>query len=218
MAMIFKNREEAGEKLAEKLAKIPLFAKAKKEDLIILGLPRGGVVTASVVAQKLGVANFSAIVANKIGYPANPEYAIGAIAEDGEPIWGAVATGYHLGEHTLEDMEERALKEISRRVQVFRQGRPLPKIKGKIVILIDDGIATGMTMRAAVMAVKKKKPKKIIIAVPVAPPEVVKDMKKIVNAIVTVSEPEDFSAVGQFYIDFLQVTDEEVIRLLSQAS
>jgi len=214
---VYKNRTDGGEKLAAKLAKFSLVAKAKKEDLIVLGLPRGGVITAAVVAEKLG-ASLSVLVAKKIGYPANPEYALGAIAEGGEPVWGTIVTGYHFHEHALEAMADKALGEIDRQVKAFRGKKKLPVLKKKIVILVDDGVATGMTMRAAIQVVKKKKPKKIIVATPVIPPEEAKNLKKLVSAVVAVSEPPDFDAVAQYYVEFLQVTDEEVVKHLSQSS
>ncbi|MCS7135748.1 MAG: phosphoribosyltransferase [Nitrososphaerota archaeon] len=207
--MFFKNREEAGR----------LLAKALKDykgcDVVVLAIPRGGVVVGYHVAEELDCP-LDVIIPRKLGAPLQPELAIGAVAENGTSV---------LNEELIESMGvsrqyiERKIKEevaeIRRRVSLYRSGRDAIPIKDKIVILVDDGLATGATMRAAINYVKKFGPKAIVVAVPVAPPDVVKSLRREVDRVVCLSTPEPFYAIGQFYEEFEQVEDEEVIRLLS---
>jgi predicted phosphoribosyltransferase len=210
---IYKDRQEAGEKLAEELAKDSVITKAAKAgELVVFGLAKGGVIVAAAVAQKFGVP-LDVLIVQKIGYPGNPEYAIGAVAEDGHPVWSAVADHYGIPNDYKEKQVEKAIEEIKRREKEYRQGKPLAKVKNKVVVLVDDGIATGFTMRAAISEVKNGGAKEIIVATPVIDPETAKDFKKIVR-LIALEKPENFASIGQYYINFLQVTDEEVKEAL----
>jgi predicted phosphoribosyltransferase len=208
--MMFKDRIHAGKLLAEKLKDY------KGKDAIILAIPRGGVVVGYQIAKEIN-ARLDVIVPRKLGAPGNPELAIGAIAEDGSIyLVDEVISQYGIDESYLRDEAEAQLKEIKRRVGVYRGGKDLPKLEGRIVILVDDGLATGATMKAAVSMVSKMNPLELIVAVPVAPPDTVKDISEMVNKVVCLSTPTFFFAIGQFYQDFEQVSDEEVLSLLRE--
>lgn len=198
---IFQDRQEAGEFLAEKLVSY------RGRDAIVIGLPRGGVVVAAQVAKALGLP-LDIIVARKIGAPSNPELAVGAITEEGAAFYG-VAPEF------IQQEIEQAKKEAKRRVALYRGDRPTLSLKEKIVILVDDGIATGFTMKAAVASVKMKKAKKVVVAVPVGPKETIKQLQKEVDEVIVVLVPPNFHAVGEFYLNFDQVSDEKVRSLYS---
>lgn len=208
--MIFKDREEAGRMLAKALREY------KGQDVVVLAVPRGGVVVGYYVAKELGCP-LDVVVPRKLGAPYQPELAIGAVAEDGTTV---------LNEELIESLDvpksyiDRKIKEeiheIKRRVSLYRSGKPAIPVENKIAILVDDGLATGATMKAAIRFVKKLNPKAIIVAVPVAPPETVENIKQEVDKVVCLSTPVPFYAIGQFYEQFDQVEDEEVIRLLSE--
>jgi putative phosphoribosyl transferase len=210
--MIFKNRVEAGQKLAEKLKNYK-----DKKDIIILALPRGGVVTAYAVAKELNLP-LDLVVPRKIGAPFNEEYAIGAITESGEGIFDqeAIATVGATKEYLDKKITEEK-KEALRRLKTYRKNRPPLDLKDKTVIIIDDGIATGLTMRAAIKSVKEKNAKKIIVAVPVTAKESLETVKKEVDEVIYLDAPEYFGAVGAFYENFGQTTDEEVIDLMEKS-
>ncbi len=207
--MTFKDRREAGKKLAEALVEY-----RNSKDAILLALPRGGVVVADEIAESLNLP-FDIVVPRKIGAPANPEYAIGAITETGEGIFN---------EKEIEDIDkewlkkeiEKEVKEAQRRLKTYRGGKPPIDLKNKIVILIDDGIATGLTLLAAIKSVKKQNPEKIIVAAPVGAKDSVAIIKKEVNEVVCLYAPTFFGAVGSFYEEFGQTSDEEVIQILSR--
>lgn len=211
--MIFSNREDAGRKLAEKLGKYK-----GKPDVVLLGLPRGGVVTANEVVKRLKLP-LDIIVPRKIGAPGNPELAIGAITESGEGIFDEEIIKYvgadrEYVERTVEDEK----KEAQRRLKVYRGGRPPVDLREKTVILIDDGIATGSTMRAAIASVKAKKAGKIVVAVPVLARDTVKKIEKEVDELIYVDAPLFFGAVGSFYRTFDQTEDEEVIKIMKNTA
>ena len=206
--MYFKNRIEAGKKLAEKLKKY--------KNPIVLSIPRGGVVIGYEISKKLKCPH-DIIIARKLGAPQNPELAIGAVTTEGDLFLDetliekmGVDHKYILGE------QERQMKEAERREHAYRKGRRKVKIKENIVIIVDDGLATGATMEAAVRSVKRDGAKKIIIAVPVAPEDAVERYTKLGIDIVSLHTPVSFWAIGQFYSDFPQVSDEEVIELLKK--
>ncbi|MCD6130120.1 MAG: phosphoribosyltransferase [Deltaproteobacteria bacterium] len=203
---MFKDREEAGRVLVCLLKKMDIDTK----NAIILALPRGGVPVACMIKKALNVP-MDIVISKKIGAPYNPEYAIGAMSE-----WGDVEINVYeeYDRDYIEQQRKEIKKKIEEYIQKYRQGRKLPSIQGKEVILVDDGIATGLTMLSVINSLKKKKPKRIIVAVPVAPPEVVEKFEKIVE-IVVVEKPDFFMAIGSFYEDFHQLTDEEVIEYLN---
>lgn len=205
----FKDRKEAGEKLAEVLKNY------SDKNGIVLAIPRGGVVVGYEIAKKLNYP-LDVIIPRKIGAPDNPEFALGAIGFDGEFIPNPEITESLIDRNYLKEEIERQKEEIKRRLKIYRGSRPLPDLKNKIVILTDDGIATGSTMLAAVKSLEGKA-KKIIIAVPVAPSETYYRFLKIVDEFVCLYLPELFFAVGQFYENFTQTPDEEVIKILKES-
>jgi len=206
--MTFQDRADAGIQLAEKLSKY----KGKK-DVIIIGLPRGGVVTAAVVAEELKLP-LDIIVPRKIGHPNNPEFAIGAIAEDGEAVMNE--GNYDIPQNVIDQIIAEEQKEAARRLKAYRGKRAALKLKGKTAILVDDGIATGATMRAAIASARSKQAKKIVVAVPVT----ARDSKSVIgreaDEFVAVDVPLFFGAVGAFYEEFGQTEDEEVVEILGR--
>ncbi len=209
--MRFHDRQEGGQQLAL------LLQRYRNENPIVLALPRGGVPVGYEVARALG-APLDVIVARKIGAPQCPEYAIGAIAEGGavfvEP--GALAeTGVDQAE--LEAIAEKEAIELARRVRLYRRGRPFPDIRGRTAILVDDGIATGRTARAAIRAVRALRPRRLVLAAPVVASETAAVLSAEVDELVYIQAPERFVAVGLWYERFGQTTDEEVVSLLEQS-
>ncbi len=207
---MFVDRSDAGRQLAEKLQKF------RVKNVIVLALPRGGVVTAYEVAHTLSLP-LDIIAVRKIGHPDSSEFAIGAVDDQGMCIVNEVGAAT-IDPAWLKTESARQRKEAERRSAVYRQGRKPLNTEGKIVIIVDDGIATGLTMRLAVRAAKKQEPEKIIVAVPVAPPESIRALKEEGADEIIVLEPlEEFmGAVGAHYSEFDQVEDKEVIRLLNQ--
>ena len=195
--------------LAEKLD----FLKGKK-DVIVLGIPRGGVVVAYEVAQALGVP-LDVYITRKIGAPHNPELAIGAVASDGGIVLDHdLIRQLGVPENYVEKETERQRQEIERRAREYRGDRPPLELAGKTVVVIDDGVATGATTMATLRALKKQKPQELILAIPVGPPETVKELSKEADRVVCLSTPRLFWAVGAFYTVFDQTPDEEVKQLL----
>ncbi len=208
--MLFKNRLEAGVKLAEKLKKF-----AKYPNAIILALPRGGVVVGAVVAENLKLP-LDLVVPRKIGAPMNPEYAIGAITETGEAVWNEEERA-SVNPQYLERTVAEELAEAKRRLKTYRGNLPPLDLKDKTVILVDDGIATGFTMRAAIKSVAARKPRKLVVAVPVSSKDAAEEIKKQVDEFIALDLPLFFGAVGSFYEVFDQTSDEEVVALIKQA-
>ena len=207
--MIFRDRTEAGQKLALALKKF-----AGRKEAIVLFLPRGGVVLAVEVARALDLP-MDLVIPRKLGAPFNPEYAIGAITEDSEGIFNEeVIAELGISPRTLKKIVAREKKEAQRRLQAYRGDRSPLDLAGKTVILVDDGIATGLTMRAAIKSVRAKKAAKIIVAVPVAARDSLARIKREVDRAVCLNTPRFFGAVGAFYQEFGQVKDEEVVELL----
>jgi len=205
---MFKNRKEAGEILGKKVKEV---FDGQLENPIVLGIPRGGVIVAKPVASAIN-GELQIIVARKIGFPHNPECAIGAVSEEGDVILDQRFVGI-VPESFLKEEIEKELKEAKRRRLLYANGK-FPEIEGRDVIIVDDGIATGATVESAILLVKRKNPKRIILAVPVIPKDKVEKFSKLVDHLVAVEVPETFWAVGQFYEDFSQTTDEEVIESL----
>lgn len=201
----FINRKDAGKKLAVLLLKeVPGLVNA-----IILALPRGGVVVAAEIAKKMALP-LDIIVTRKIGAPLNPEYAIAAVSSN-----KVVLSGHEeVDRKYLEEQITKERLEIERRQREYRGNKPTPNFQGKIVVLVDDGLATGLTMQVTIEEVKMANPKKIIIALPVAPPESLEKLKTMVDKIVILCLKPLFFAVGQFYENFNEVTDAEVKALL----
>lgn len=209
--MMFKNRISAGEKLAKALDRYKNY-----KDVIILGLPRGGVVVADVVAKKLNL-ELDVVVPRKIGSPDNPEYAIGALTEDGEPVWNKEAWSlYKFDKKEVDKVVEEERKEAKRRLDVFRAGKKDLDLAGKTAIIIDDGLATGLTMEAAIKSVKKKGAKNIIVAVPCSATDSYNRIKSEVDELISLIVKDFFGAVGQFYEGFEQVEDEEVVKIMKR--
>lgn len=210
--MIFKNRKQAGEQLARRLVKY----KGKKT--VVLAIPRGGVVVGAEVARVLGCP-LDVIVTRKIGAPGNPEFAIGAIGPYDQIFLNQeIIARYNIPKEYLNAEIGRQGLEMERRERAYRESRQPLGLKGKTVILVDDGIATGANVRVAVKSVKCQRPKKLILAVPVGPKETIEELKEEVDELVCLSTPSDFYAVGQFYQEFGQTSDEEVIEILRKSS
>ncbi len=210
--MIFRDREEAGKALAKRLADLK-----GDPDVVVLGVPRGGVVVASEIARFLG-APLDVYITRKLGAPGNPELAIGALAEDGTLVLDeeliqtlGVPASY------LEQEQARQQKEIQRRAALYRGGRAPISLTGKRVILVDDGVATGRTLEAAIRSLRQRPLKELILAVPVGPPSTIERLGALVDRVEVLATPEPFWAVGMFYENFRQTSDEEVRRLLEEA-
>ena len=205
---MFSDRVDAGKKLA-----LSLMEYAGR-DVIVLAIPRGGVVVGYEVAHMLQL-HLDIIVPRKIGAPQNPELAIGAVTEDGTIMLDHRLVEYlGVSKSYIEEACKRQRLEITRRLKLYRGDTPYPNLKGRVVIIVDDGIATGATVKAALASIRKKDPKSIVIATPVAPPSTIKELERDADRVVCISIPEHFFAIGQFYKDFPQNSDEEVKRLL----
>ncbi len=210
--MFFKDRADAGKKLAEKL-----LAYANQKDTIVVGLPRGGVVVAFEVAKKLNLP-LDIIVSRKIGMPGNPEFAVGAITADGKEIFDQrLIQSFALERKDLEKIIEAEKKETLRRMRVYRPGRAELNLKNKTVLLVDDGVATGMTMQATLLSARGLGAKQIIIAVPVIPQDQIKVLQRLSDEIIYLDAPVNFGAISIFYKDFSQVNDDQVIKLMQTA-
>jgi putative phosphoribosyl transferase len=206
---MFIDRQDAGRRLAERLKSY------KREKPLILALPRGGVPIAYEVAQALK-SPLDVFVVRKVGVPWNREFGIGAVAPGAQILDEASVRKLGLTESDLEKIIDQEKQEMNRRLQLYRQGEEFPNISGKTVILVDDGLATGVTTRAAIQAIKKLKPLKLILAVPVGPAETVDRLRPLVDDLICLETPRDFYAVSEFYRYFPQVSDEEVIRILEE--
>lgn len=207
--MIFSNREEAARRLADKLAAY------KGQNPLVLAIPRGAVPMARIVAEALG-GEFDVVLVRKLGAPGNPEFAIGAIDETGWAYLGPYAALAGANADYIERAKARELETIRKRRAQYSPLHPPIEPKGRIVIVIDDGLATGSTMLAALHALRQRAPQKLVCAVPVAPPDTLEKVGEQADETVCLYAPENFQAVGQFYADFGQVEDEEVIALLSE--
>ncbi|RKS68925.1 putative phosphoribosyltransferase [Actinomadura pelletieri DSM 43383] len=208
----YTDRTDAGRVLAERLVPMGL------DGAVVLALPRGGVPVGYEIATRLG-SPLDVLVTRKIGYPPQPELGVGAIAEGGSPVFdGALLRRLGLGEADLAGTVEAERAELDRRVAVYRRGRPLPETAGRSVIVVDDGLATGGTARAAVRALRERGPSRLVLAVPVGAAETVHGLEPEVDDLVVPAAPGEFRAVGQWYRDFEQLTDENVIAWLDRAA
>jgi putative phosphoribosyl transferase len=204
------DREDAGRKLAAELSRF------RDQDPIVLALPRGGVPVASEVARALD-APLEVWVSRKLGAPYQPELGIGAISEGGATWINRQLAGWvGASQDDISRVAEEEARELERRVRVYRGDRPTPEVKGRTVILVDDGIATGGTMRAAIASLKQHGPRRLVVAVPVAPPETVDELAREVDEVVSPEQPADLMAIGLWYRDFHQTSDEEVLELLGR--
>jgi putative phosphoribosyl transferase len=210
---VYADRREAGAVLA---AEIKQYRGAS--GAVVLALPRGGVPVAYEVARALETP-LDVFVVRKLGAPGHRELAMGAIASGGVRVLNRDVIGwYGISPEAIEATAREELAELERREQAYREGREALDLKGKTVILVDDGLATGSTMKAAVEAVRQRGPARIVVAVPVGAPQTCSEMRELADEVVCARTPEDFAAVGQWYVDFSQTTDEEVRELLHEAA
>lgn len=206
--MRFKDRRHAGEILGASLARM------EPEDPVVYALPRGGVPVGAEVANALGCP-LDVLVVRKIGAPGRPEYGIGAIAEGGEPLFDPMAVrGLGISDAEQARLADAARREVERRVERYRAGRPLPEVAGREVVVIDDGLATGVTAEAALQALAGRGPRRLTLAVPVCAAASAARLRSVAQ-VVCVSSPEDFRAVGLWYEVFDQTGDREVLELLA---
>jgi len=207
----FRNRTDAGRRLAEKLA-----AYADRPDVLVLGLPRGGVPVAFEVARALG-APLDVFLVRKLGVPGHDELAMGAVATGGLRVLNdEIVRGLGIPEHEIDAVVARELQELSRRERLYRGELPPRDVGGRTVILVDDGLATGATMRAAVKALSRQQPARIVVAVPTGSPDTCEALEAEADDVICAMTPEPFFAVGQWYDDFTQTTDDEVRDLLAR--
>jgi putative phosphoribosyl transferase len=208
---IFKDRADAGRRLAERLA--PL----RDEDPIVLALPRGGVPVGVEISRVLD-APLDVFISRKLGAPDQPELGIGAVAQGGTRVLNEdIVQQIGIPDEYIEEITHRELAEVGRRLRILRGGRPEPEVRDRTAILVDDGLATGVTARAAVSALRERNPRRLVLAVPVCPPRTARILAPEVDRLICLRTPEDFVAVGLWYRDFEQVTDDEVVELLEKA-
>ena len=210
--MLFRDRSDAGRRLAARLQ-----GYANRPDVVVLALPRGGVPVGYEVARALG-APLDVFLVRKLGFPGQEELAMGAIASGGVRVLNTnLLRRFHVPDHTVEAIAARELAELERRERSYRGSTAPPPVRGRAVILVDDGLATGSTMRAAAAALRRMDPTRIVVAVPVGAESSCEEFGGIVDEVVCAETPEPFRAVGQWYDDFSQTTDEEVRELLERA-
>jgi len=208
--MPFLDRADAGQKLAGMLARY------RGRNVLVLGIPRGGVPVGAEIAGALG-GELDVSVARKLGAPNEPELAIGAISAGSWVINDDVVRALGVPEQFIEEEVRRELAEVGRRNRLYRGGKPPPAIHGRTVIVVDDGIATGATVRATLESVRREHPDRLVLAAPVAPEQVVRELEGLVDELVCVETPVSFSAVGGFYRRFPQLEDADVISILDRA-
>jgi putative phosphoribosyl transferase len=209
--MVFEDREDAGRRLAERL--MPYA----DENPVVFALPRGGVPVGAEVSRFLG-APLEVIVARKLGAPGQPEFGIGAVAPGGVRILNERAVrALRIPEDYLEQVSIRESEEVDRRLRLFRGDRPYPELQTRTAILVDDGLATGVTARAALLALYRMNPRRLVLAVPVCAPQTAEALRPETDDLICLLAPPDLEAVGLWYRNFEQVPDEEVVRLLEEA-
>jgi putative phosphoribosyl transferase len=207
--MIYKDRKDAGKKLAEKLAHY-----RDKADVIVLGLPRGGVTVAREIAQALRCP-LDILIVRKIGVPGSPELAAGAVSETGTVVFNDdIISVYGVNKEYLERETTRQKQEIARRVDLYRGGKGISSLAGKTVILVDDGVATGATIRAAIATLTEERIAWLVVALPVASQEAEQEIAEMVDELICLQAPAGFMAVSNYYYDFTQVEDEDVLAML----
>ena len=209
---MFRNREEAGRILADKLSQY-----RNDPTALILALPRGGVALGYQLSLALHVP-LDVFMTRKIGAPGNPEYAIGAVAETGSRSLSQEAVNsFGLSRHELDQLIHVQEKEIARRKDLYRQGRSFPQLTGRTVLLVDDGVATGATFIASALAIRSLQPRRLVGVIPVGPPSTISEVRSHVDELVILMTPDPFEAVGNFFTDFTQVEDRDVIQYLNLA-
>lgn len=209
----FADREEAGQRLAQELARY-----SNRDGVVVLGLPRGGVPVAFEVARELHVP-LDVFVVRKLGVPGNPELAMGAIASGGVRVLNdGVVRRMNISQEAIERVVDRERAKLEEREEIYRGARPGLDLQDKTVLLVDDGLATGATMRAAVSALREHQPRRIVVGVPTAPPDTCAEFEEIVDEIVCLTTPRPFFGVGGAYVDFSQTTNQEVRELLELAN
>ena len=207
---MFLDRKDAGKKLAQKLKEF------KIKNPYVFGMARGGVPVASEVAKELK-APLDVVVVRKIGFPLNPEFGIGAIAQGGVKVYNQeIIDNYQVSPKAIKEITENETKELDRRLSLYRDSKSLPKLKNKTAILVDDGLATGISAIAAVKFLKTLKPEVIILAIPVGAPNSVELLESKTDKVICLLKPFEFSSVGQWYKFFDQTTDQEVVDILAQ--
>jgi predicted phosphoribosyltransferase len=205
----FTDRRAAGRALAGRCAHL------RSEHPVVLALPRGGVPVGSEVARALG-APLDVLVVRKVGVPYRPELGMGAIGEDGVRVLNPDVVAFAgVSESDIERVEARERVEVERRAHAYRGDRPMVPLRGRTVVIVDDGIATGGTVRAAVEVARAHGAARVVVAVPVAPPDTVAELRRVADEVVVVEMPSPFYAIGEWYADFAQVGDDEVVRLLA---
>lgn len=207
---MFADRKEAGALLAERLSRY-----RNQKDTLVLALPRGGVVTGFEVSRLLGLP-LDIIIVRKIGFPGQPELAAGAVSETGAVVINPFAAAIKEIKALIGAETEIQKEEISRRVELYRGGGRLPSLEGRTIILVDDGAATGATIKAAITTLKEERINKLVVALPVAPPEAAGELAEMSDELICIETPRDFMAVGNHYGDFRQVSDREVIEILGK--
>ena len=216
----FPDRRSAGRALAAALRRrfTGPDGQLTLRDPMVLALPRGGVAVALEVARDLA-APLDVLVTRKIGFPAQPELGVGALAEGGDPVYDEALLGeLGIGQHELAPVVERERAEFARRVEVYRGGQPPPDVRGRAVILVDDGLATGVTARAALRALRAAGAARTVLAVPIGPPGSVAALAVETDDVVALALPRGFRAVGEWYLSFSQLTDADVLDLLNRAA
>jgi putative phosphoribosyl transferase len=210
---MFNDRRDAGVHLASRLEEYK-----GQTGVLVLALPRGGVATGYEIAHYLKVP-LDIVIVRKIGFPGQPELAIGAVSETGRVVLNeSIISMYGVSKDYVEREVSQQKKKISRRAELYRKGKRLPSLEGKTIILVDDGVATGATMKAAIITLKEEMLKKLIVALPVAPAGMADEIEQMANTLICIETPFDFMAVGAYYHDFTQVSDEEVIDLLKRSA
>ncbi|MEA5594045.1 phosphoribosyltransferase [Rivularia sp. UHCC 0363] len=213
MTITFRNRTEAGQLLAQKLK-----AYTNCSDVIVLALPRGGVPVGFEIAKALNVP-FDVCVVRKLGVPHHPELAMGAIAANGVRVLNYdILNEWNISDRIIDKVSAKELQELQRREYSYRENRPPLNVRNRTVILVDDGIATGSTIRAVIALMRQQKPKEIIVAVPVAPCSVCKELQAEVDKLVCLKIPEPFHAVGLWYENFSQTSDDQVHQILKKST
>lgn len=208
---MFRDRRDAGIQLARRLLHY-----RERKDVVVLALPRGGVVTGSEIASSLNLP-LDVLIVRKIGVPFQPELAAGALSETGTVVFNKdVLSSYDIPQSYLDGEISKQKGEISRRIMLYRKGKGIQDLEGKTIILTDDGVATGATMKVAIETLKKERLKKLVVALPVAPPEVAHEIKGMVDEFLCIETPSYFMAVGNHYIDFTQVSDADVVKILQE--
>jgi putative phosphoribosyl transferase len=210
---MFNDRSDAGIQLASRLKEYK-----DQKGVLVLALPRGGVATGYEIARSLNI-QLDVVIVRKIGFPGQPELGIGAISETGTVVLNEfIISTYGVPKDYIKREISRQKEEIARRVKLYRKGKSLPNLEGKTIILVDDGVATGATIKAAITTLRAEKLNKLIVALPVAPPEVADELQQVVDEFICIETPLDFMAVGAHYADFTQVSDEEVVELLQRSA